>query len=996
MGESTKKKYEDTKMKELNISFENIKEEFPSNRPSSFQSGLIGFYGNDSYLVTNFSLMTEDVIKSLQPKLFLMDKSDVEMFESPDGANKDVTKLVDLETFKLFKPDKKLYLRVFKPIEQGFEYECVFKEEVLTVLPLVITRLPGNIVPRFKMYQRLKSEWLVMKHDTRPTISAMQLLMALTKFDIDLSQITLVNDLSFTSTSRAFLIDGGQTKIRFQNQDGQYMQHPSQAIITSFQLSMHTIDWTRKYIKDGYLKLMADCHIVGQNVMVNEIPSRTATEIHHCFSNFPHLHFNDTIPVSLYVKMCNERKIPDYRKHIPRSDGKMEVYLARAYMIVGWMKQAFGEDPEWDGLRDLMLDGLSFLIPRDKLEDFQRFLKNVAFPDRLYSRNDYFCPNMNVFKEKEDLIARLAAANEKRNQKLLEKKNARKKNTEKIELPASNLSFTRVKPQIEAEVSSASRLEIHQKFAEEHGYVYDEKSRKYVKREDLNVEKKENDVEIKDENPAPHEEPAPVTVEVSEDVLGEIADEPSEATTKNSKKKNKKRKKKEKSPVESEEAAAPEAPEVNGEEAPQLLEQPEAHLEPIVEPAPQPEEPEPAAPRDPNKESSTCKKCFRTSDMCQEALKAAKIAQSKADSFESKAKRTEEVERKMKEMEKEMKEMKIKLATQSKHSEENERLRQKISKREEVAETLRAEKKELTLRNKEIEVEFRGLREDFKNVEIELERIVKKSEDNIQMLKDGIVAIEKNSQQVVNELTTKNRAQQEEITHLNEFMSQKQTELFGVMQENAKLQVDKKLLDGKVKRLENDVQKLREHASAALEPVVFDRRKLIELQKMKDDFGRNTILEEAQEKVDRLKTLPDTTENLPDILESAENELIGLECSIANYQDILDLNVRIYKKSNNLAKLLELPDYPKISERFSEMYSKEFPVRAPVTGIPDSDCLICYDVRKPDEEVQECSGCPYIYHLKCLRTWFKGKPGRTCCPQCQNTLRDPNEYPALG
>ncbi|EFO87424.1 hypothetical protein CRE_27969 [Caenorhabditis remanei] len=97
----------------------------------------------------------------------------------------------------------------------------------------------------------------------------------------------------------------------------------------------------------------------------------------------------------------------------------------------------------------------------------------------------------------------------------------------------------------------------------------------------------------------------------------------------------------------------------------------------------------------PSKESKACKKCFRSSERCNEAKLEAKTAQNKAEKYEKKAKRTDELEKKLKEMEKEMKQMRQKLSTYSKKDEEIEKLRARIFKKTEIEKVLRAEKNEL-------------------------------------------------------------------------------------------------------------------------------------------------------------------------------------------------------------------------------------------------------------------------------------------------------------
>ncbi|EFO90948.1 hypothetical protein CRE_29029 [Caenorhabditis remanei] len=95
-----------------------------------------------------------------------------------------------------------------------------------------------------------------------------------------------------------------------------------------------------------------------------------------------------------------------------------------------------------------------------------------------------------------------------------------------------------------------------------------------------------------------------------------------------------------------------------------------------------------------SKESNACKKCFRSSERCNEAKLEAKLAQNKAEKYEKKAKRTDELERKVKEMEKEMKQMRQQLSAYSKKDKEIEKLRARIFKKTEIEKVLRAEKNE--------------------------------------------------------------------------------------------------------------------------------------------------------------------------------------------------------------------------------------------------------------------------------------------------------------
>ncbi|EFO90945.1 hypothetical protein CRE_29030 [Caenorhabditis remanei] len=98
----------------------------------------------------------------------------------------------------------------------------------------------------------------------------------------------------------------------------------------------------------------------------------------------------------------------------------------------------------------------------------------------------------------------------------------------------------------------------------------------------------------------------------------------------------------------------------------------------------------------PSKESNACKKCFRSSERCNEAKLEAKTAQKKAEKYEKKAKRADELERKVKEMEKEMEQMRQQLSAYNRKDEEIEKLRARIFKKTEAEKVLRAEKNELS------------------------------------------------------------------------------------------------------------------------------------------------------------------------------------------------------------------------------------------------------------------------------------------------------------
>ncbi|KAF1756088.1 hypothetical protein GCK72_012541 [Caenorhabditis remanei] len=110
----------------------------------------------------------------------------------------------------------------------------------------------------------------------------------------------------------------------------------------------------------------------------------------------------------------------------------------------------------------------------------------------------------------------------------------------------------------------------------------------------------------------------------------------------------------------------------------------------------------------PSKESNACKKCFRSSERCNEAKLEAKLAQNKAEKYEKKAKRTDELEKKLKEME----QMRQKLSAYSKKDEEIEKLRARIFKKTEIEKVLRAEKNDLKSINHRLEQQVSILKQE--------------------------------------------------------------------------------------------------------------------------------------------------------------------------------------------------------------------------------------------------------------------------------------------
>ncbi|EFO83354.1 hypothetical protein CRE_03006 [Caenorhabditis remanei] len=151
---------------------------------------------------------------------------------------------------------------------------------------------------------------------------------------------------------------------------------------------------------------------------------------------------------------------------------------------------------------------------------------------------------------------------------------------------------------------------------------------------------------------------------------------------------------------------------------------------------------------------------------------------------------------------------------------------------------------------------------------------------------------------------------------------------------------------------------------------------LDELQKMKDDFPREELLNEMREMAEKVQTISNSSDNV----KVAEYELIRMEKTINIYLDTLEINIQKIKKTHDNSELLPLPRVPCFSEKFLRIYFDEIDkLPSDAQGIPDTDCLICHVFRESDEKTIQCATCNKVYHLDCAQQWFKTK--RTC-PHC--------------
>ncbi|EFO83444.1 hypothetical protein CRE_02819 [Caenorhabditis remanei] len=212
--------------------------------------------------------------------------------------------------------------------------------------------------------------------------------------------------------------------------------------------------------------------------------------------------------------------------------------------------------------------------------------------------------------------------------------------------------------------------------------------------------------------------------------------------------------------------------------------------------------------------------------------------------------------------------------------------------------------------------------------------------------------------------------QAEEIEKLKAKISKKETV-------EKQLRVEKKDLIQQNQSLQLELYKLKAsspNSSAPSTRVVLHN--LDELQKMKDDFPRDELLNEMKEMAEKVQTISNSSDNV----KVAEYELIRMEKTINIYLDTLEINIQKIKKTHDNSELLPLPRVPCFSEMFLRIYFDEIDkLPTDAQGIPDTDCLICHVFRESDEKTIQCATCNKVYHLDCAQQWFKTK--RTC-PHC--------------
>ncbi|EGT46365.1 hypothetical protein CAEBREN_04200 [Caenorhabditis brenneri] len=359
------------------------------------------------------------------------------------------------------------------------------------------------------------------------------------------------------------------------------------------------------------------------------------------------------------------------------------------------------------------------------------------------------------------------------------------------------------------------------------------------------------------------------------------------------------------------------------------------------------------------------------------AVKQLELYKEKAERAIGIGQRLNEAEKTLGKKDKEIQKMRKQLDTLHNRIQRTDELEEKLKRKKKNEEQLTKSKKELQDENETLKANAETMKEKLKAAQNKTSKKQKALEEELSKLK-------LNNKELTTKVDRLEKENEQNLTNANK-------KYLGIVAKASSLQSINSILSEKVTDLEMKNQNLSiPRSSRSSSTSSSSSTSINELERLKDSFENvdaPRIIENGMEMVKRLIAM----KNDADTLEFAESEQMRLIYSIEEYSETLDLNIRIYKR--DASKLLSLPELPALSQEFMDLFSK---LDIQQTGIPDTDCVICYEFRHSHEAVIKCHRCPRIYHLKCLRKWYEEPAAGEKCPTCRVVFRDPEEYPILG
>ncbi|CAP31401.2 Protein CBG12418 [Caenorhabditis briggsae] len=389
-------------------------------------------------------------------------------------------------------------------------------------------------------------------------------------------------------------------------------------------------------------------------------------------------------------------------------------------------------------------------------------------------------------------------------------------------------------------------------------------------------------------------------------------------------------------------------------------------------------------------QSKNCKKCLRTSEMCNEAKKELKMTQNKLEKLEKRTKKAGEVEKELKALKlgtkKKEKEAESRESELEKEKKENEELKMKVSR-------LEANETRMHLAEKNHSISQNELLEKI----TELSGQLKKEKEKNELLQS----------EKIDELTAQVKSQKERMElqflqneeRLNSEIRQKER---GFQELRAALSI----MSNEKESFQRENRNLRERIASILEapptPTVPEslsdghpthhRFALLGFQKIKDSLYHKKQLKKAKYMIQKLKSSTDLVE----IHQIADYEYYQFEGKLLKYTKGVELNIQRIQETCDVSTVTPLPDSPEFSQRFMNLYWRIInnqSITPSEIEVSDSECFICYVEMTSDQKTLQCEECKKVTHFECASKWLKI---HRSCPHCRREMLDPEEFPNLG
>ncbi|CAI2333135.1 unnamed protein product [Caenorhabditis sp. 36 PRJEB53466] len=292
---------------------------------------------------------------------------------------------------------------------------------------------------------------------------------------------------------------------------------------------------------------------------------------------------------------------------------------------------------------------------------------------------------------------------------------------------------------------------------------------------------------------------------------------------------------------------------------------------------------------------------------------------------------------------------------------------------------------------------------------------LKKSEKNNEELKTALRKTERELQEKdrkLEEMEKKMREMEEKLAAQTE-MVQEAEKLKGAMEQMKVTNVQQ--LQKKMKRQEEKIEMLNLETTAFSIKCLKNQQLIDRLLAERDATSESPkgpelteemkeMLHELEEKMAELKEtdpvgkvneqcelLESLAEEDDALKQLASEELKTFKERQEDYERTLQENIKRIKETKNIARdqLLELPEFPTLSAKFTKAYEKAMYE----TNL--EECPVCLERMDPATmRLVKCTSCRMTFQEDCVEMWHQSK-GETC-PHCRGSILDFVQLPLTG